>query len=296
MATKAAMQKYISNPFGLIRPSMRAIRVNLWPVIGVLILAIIGIVAIITALAILLSSTLGGSSQHVGIVIGCAVAALIVLVLLLAIITPIATLILLASAQGRSISWRRACSEFRRYSLRLLGAGALALAVVLAALFIVLWLSYVLRSAAPVLSGIVAIIVVLAGLVIGTLYSLAPYVIVDRDAGIIEGFRQSRRLTRGHLREMWGLYGLDNFLSVIPLLGSFISIILTLLAMTAPAIRYEQLKALPTGEDATTPPVHWANYVVIVLLLVSLVLAIFGSSNSSTQSTPSNYYPTAAPD
>lgn len=92
------------------------------------------------------------------------------------------------------------------------------------------------------------ILLIVPGLIMIRRYFLAPYVMVDKNTGILDSMRQSAALSKPYSGSVWGVIGVSVLLSVpgvIPIIGSFISLALGVLYSVAPALRYEELKKLP---------------------------------------------------
>ena len=248
---------YISNPFGLIRPSLQALRLN-WPIMLMVVVGgLLVLVALITAMVSTAAIAIYVHNLRATLLALLATLALAALAVM--VIFPLAVIVLLDSAKSRKLKLRDSLQRCWHYWWRIF------LAMFLASL--------------ATLGGLVLLIV--PGIVFGTWFSLAVYVIVDEDTSAMEGLRRSRQLVRNHLVEMLGLYGLGEFLNFIPVIGSLISVVLALLSLASPAVRYLQLKELAiTSEEAvvvsdgsqpTRAPAHWLNWLVIVLAAVSLL-------------------------
>ena len=262
-STKKKRVEYISNPVGLIQPSVQALRLNIWLVVGAAVIsAVVGIMILTAGIT---AVVLGLFGHSVGSVVLAAVVTLILLAVALAVLAPLSFIILLASARGKKLSLRQAVGQCWHYS------GRMTLVILLTAL--------------ATLGGLILLII--PGIIVGTWFSLAPYVLVDEDVGAIEAMKRSKRLVQGHLIEMLGLYGMDNFLSLFPLIGNIISLVLTLLTLASPAVRYLQLKELKSADEQPTPPVHWANWVVLTLAAISLVFGGYQGAQNVNQATQS---------
>ncbi|HVC36134.1 MAG TPA: YciC family protein [Candidatus Dormibacteraeota bacterium] len=114
------------------------------------------------------------------------------------------------------------------------------------------------------LSILVAIIVII-GLVLlfipGVLmikrYLMSPYLLVDKDLSVAEAMRQSAALSKQHSQGLWGLLGVQVLIglpSIVPLIGSLVSLVLGIPYYCAPAVRYVQINQLTSAstQKATT--------------------------------------------
>lgn len=238
-------QGYISNPLALFKPSMQAVRLNLWDLL-IPVLIFIGAV-------ILLVVTLFGSlavnpaaAVNIGLFTG-SIFLIIGLVIAVVVLAPYTNLVLLASAKGEKLKFREAISRTPHYSLKFLAAGFLALLAILGGL----------------------ILLVIPGLIFAAWFSLAPWIIVNEDIGAVEALKKSKALVKGHVIEMWGMLGFGSavgILNIVPIVGPIITIAAGFIYSAAPAIRYLQLEQLQGTDERTK--IHWANYLVILLALV----------------------------
>jgi hypothetical protein len=250
----SAAPGYISNPFALVMPSWNAVKRNLWTLIAP------GL--IIAVLAVVLGLVIGFSAAKLGSggVIGLLLLGLVVLVAVL-VLLPYSTIVMLASAKGEKISISEAAKRSPQYALRVLGAAIL--------------------TALAVVGGLILLVV--PGLIFAAWFSLASYLIVNENLGAIEAMKRSKELVKGHTIEMLGLISFATALGVlqiIPILGTLAVWAISIMFAAAPALRYLQLKELKST-NAPAPTVHWGNYAVIVLALISLPI------NMSQQRTPS---------
>ena len=210
-------------------------------------------------------ATAAGIDHRPGIEVEAGIVALVLALLGVLGLLPVFVVAMLASARRRraNLTWRMIVD----YGPRILGVGIL--------------------SALATAIGLV--LLVIPGIIVATWLSLAVYVVVDEDAGVIDSLRRSRELVRGHLIEMWGLYGLNSFLSIIPFLGGLVSIVLSVLTLPAPALRYLQLKQLEATPEEAKPSTHWANYLVIVLVVLGIAWSTYQRATHPSTHNPANY-------
>ncbi|MEX1995426.1 MAG: hypothetical protein WD887_01485 [Candidatus Saccharimonadales bacterium] len=149
-----------------------------------------------------------------------------ILMLIVAIILEAMLVILaLRSAQGESPSLKKVWVEFQEKGLRL----------VVQIVFV------------GVLTVIGFVLLVVPGIILLWRLFLAPFILVDKNTGVIESIKQSWNMTR---RYAWPIYSilllvlLIALTSVTPVVGGLIAFVLGLLYTVAPALRYEEIKKL----------------------------------------------------
>jgi len=257
---------YISNPFGLINPSLRAIGLNLGAAIGAIVLSAIAILLIVaTGVGGIVAGVLSQNSSAV-IVAVLLTAALVAAATI--ILGPLTTIIFLESAKGNKLKLGEAFRRCWSYCLRVFGAAVL--------------------TALAVLGGLILLII--PGIIFGLWFSLSAFVIIDQNVGVIEGMKRSKALVQGRLIDMLGLYGLPNILNFVPFIAGLAQLALGTVTLASPAVRYLQLKELKAKPPTAKPPIHWGNYAVIVLVLIGFVAAGYQSATYNPQPQPSDYY------
>lgn len=232
---------YISNPIDMIKPSTKAIGVN----VGTL-FALLGMM-LIPGLVLLVAILFGviirhGETSFVAMGIGLiALASAIGLGLL---IVPAFSIVIMAAARGEKITARAAMSQASAFVWRALGINIL--------------------TTLAVLGGFLLFIV--PGFIFMAWFSLSLYVLVTEDLSIVASMKRSRALVRGRVWEIWGLNSLAIAVTIVPVFGSIANLILSILMIPALPIRYLQLAATKP-EDR--PQVHWVNYAIIVLAILA---------------------------
>ncbi len=96
-----------------------------------------------------------------------------------------------------------------------------------------------------ILVGLVLFIV--PGLIMFRRYFLAPYVMIDKDCGIKEAMERSAAMSKPYSGSIWGIVGvmiLISLVNIVPFIGGLASLILGMLYIVAPALRYQQLSRL----------------------------------------------------
>lgn len=247
-----AERPYISNPFKLIAPSYRALRVN-----GKALLVMFGAMAVLVAA--LIGAIFAPASAVRNALLVAVVTAFVVFALLL---IPAMTLILLKAAKGERIGFGEAIRQGRPFVWRLLGV-------------------YLLTGLA-VFGGVLLFII--PGLIFGAWFMSAPYLALEEDLGVIASMKRSKRLVKGHVFEMLGLQGMGwvfSMLGIIPILGTLAGFVLQIITMPALAIRTLQLRAAENQPTRT----HWVNYVIVLALPVLIVIAMaFGALSDKNES------------
>lgn len=239
---------FVSNPLELLKPSIEAIKVNLGAIL-VSVLIPFGI-ALLAIFVLLGGAAMSANGFNPAALFGGSFLLLLVLAVLLIVFAPAWTILSLASTRGQKVSFMDALKRAPKYSLRFLGAGILA--------------------GLAVLGGLILLII--PGIIFMAWFVNFAYAIVDEDLGAVESLKRSKQLAKGRVVEILGVVMFGSALGVlgiIPVLGAIVATVVALLYMMAPAIRYNQLKALPPGSKAE---VHWMNWLVLVLAVVASVL------------------------
>lgn len=100
------------------------------------------------------------------------------------------------------------------------------------------------------------ILLIVPGIIFLKRYYLSHYALIDQDLGLGESMSKSNALSRNRSMTVYGLLGVDiviNIPSAIPIIGQVITFVLQIAYFCAPAIRYQQLKALkPVAKAATS--------------------------------------------
>lgn len=227
---------YISNPLQMIKPSANAFGINIGTLLALLVLQFAP--GLVLAAALILG--LVAKATTAALVLG---AIAVVAIFAIALISfPAYTVVLVASSKGEKIGFKSALTSARPLIWRSLGINILTVLAVIGGL----------------------ILFIIPGLIFMAWFGLSQYALVSEDLGAIASMKRSRELVRGRVWEIWGLSSLATAAGIIPILGGLISFVLSLLLMPAMAVKYLQLAATKP-EDR--PVVHWANYVVIIVMM-----------------------------
>lgn len=98
-----------------------------------------------------------------------------------------------------------------------------------------------------ILLGFVAFI--LPSVWVFTRLSMAPFVMADKNVGVLESLRSSFAMTKGQWRPIWTMYGLLFACVLIPsfsvfgIAGQVVSLMATVITALMPALRYKELAA-----------------------------------------------------
>jgi hypothetical protein len=191
--------------FSLLRPSARALYLNIWTFVGLY--AITMIVSIISNFADQQSS-LYLMLSLLGMVIGV-------------VIAPAVPLAQLRSVEGKEVELIEALQDGIPFVFRIF-----LLQVATIVLFI---------------GGLVLLIV--PGIFVIQRLLLAPYFLIDRDLGVIEAIKMSWAETKAHSGPVWGLIGANIAYALLLFTIILIPVAIAILIAysVAPAIRYKEL-------------------------------------------------------
>jgi hypothetical protein len=260
---------YVSNPFGLVAPSIDAFLLNaktwliafLLPLAGLMVL--VGVPAALYGGAVLFGLD---SSVATAVAIISGLAALIVGIVYGLRLSAVAAILSLAGAHKKQMTFKETYEASKAIWAR------------------VLWTS--MLSGLAIASGFLLFII--PGIVFAVWFSLSVYIAVEEGLGAVDSMKRSKELVQGHAVEMLGLMGLAQsfgLLQVVPIVGALAGFVLQILFTPATAIRYLQLKELKAHHGTSKP--HWTNYLLIVapviLIVLSIMLGLYsGSTNPNT--------------
>jgi len=144
---------------------------------------------------------------------------------------------------------------------------------------------------------IVAAVVILAACAVAVRWSLAPFVLVNENAGVRASLKRSFTMTKGHFIEMVGVIIAQSVISgngLLSIVGS----------VSGLDTRYHEIKAYQTAKSAK-PAVNWMNWFLIGLFALGFAAYIwvfslaadtsndpfnFSSNSSSSSSTTYCYF------
>lgn len=222
MADKKGSQEdfvdLLVNTFKLIGNSWNALLLNLWTFVLIsLVPALVIIMAIIFVIIPFLSN---GDGRIITIVL--ATLAVVIALVVAFLFLPAITITQLASARGEKVEFSEVFKKSRALALPFLG---LAIIVGLTVIF-----------------GLVLLII--PGIVAAFFLSMAMFILVDKNPGVINAYRQSYYLVKENILVVLALYVVNmgvSAISYIPYFGWIASLILTVAYFCLPAIIYNRI-------------------------------------------------------
>jgi hypothetical protein len=96
------------------------------------------------------------------------------------------------------------------------------------------------------------LLLIIPGLIVLPRLAFATYYMVDKNMGIIESYKASWHATKGHAKEIWGIYGvmLLMFLPVITIIGILLTVYWYFMYGAVSAAFYQHLLDGPKLEPA----------------------------------------------
>lgn len=91
------------------------------------------------------------------------------------------------------------------------------------------------------------ILLVIPGLILIRRFFLAPYIMIEKNQGIMDSLNESAQFSKINTGAIWGVIGvmfLIGLANIIPIIGGLASFVFGSLYSVAPALRYQQLKKL----------------------------------------------------
>ena len=213
----------VPSAFDLFKPSWEGLKLNIVELIMIFLVptAVLALYFLIVASAV--STTGSGSISAVAIVL--LVIGVVVTAAFAALIGPAFIHIQLKSARMEKATYESAWATSKKF-----------------------WWRYLLVSIAVGLTiGIGLLLLIVPGIIFLRRYFLSTYALIDQDLGVGDSMKRSNDLSRGRAMSIFGIIGVDILISlpnVIPVVGGLITFVLQIAYFCAPAIRYDQLKAL----------------------------------------------------
>jgi hypothetical protein len=205
----------LTDTFKLIGESWKALLLNFWTLLLVIVVPIfVFLLAIPFAFVPLIVE---GNGRVLTIVL--AVAAFIAAIFLACLFFPAVTIIQLESVRGNKVTFKDVFAKSKKLALPYLG---LAILVGL-----------------TVLIGIVFLII--PGLIAAFLLSMSMFILVDKNQGVIESYKQSIYLVKNNILVVLALFVVNmgvSAVSYIPAIGGIISLVLSIAYLFLPAIVY----------------------------------------------------------
>lgn len=215
--TKKKKQKIaFPSAFGLFRPSIDAVLLNVWTFLALLLLPIAGFVLFaVTAGAFAAADLTGVAAVMAGLMLAFVVLAAL-------IVGPALPYVQLMSAKGKQVTIQEAV----RAGLKKF------------------WRFYGLSILTGLIVFIGFLLLIVPGLFMLRRYILAPYYLFDRDLGIMEAMKASAKDSKRFSGAVWGLIGvivLIGATGMVPILF-VVTAALQVAYYCAPAVRYFQIK------------------------------------------------------
>jgi hypothetical protein len=208
----------LPSAFSLFTPSVEALKVNLGTFIALLLSPIVlGFVLYFVVFAAALVVGDSNTSQAIFGVVMLLLALVFVVIGL--IFGPAYVLTELKSAQKETVEFGTALKAGVRY----------------------MWKYLVLSLFTGLLILLGLLLFIVPGVFLIKRYLLAPYYLVDQNIGVLEAMKQSAAGSKRFSGAVWGLVGVQILVAlscIIPIVG----LILSVMYMCAPAIRYYQIK------------------------------------------------------
>lgn len=194
------------NLFKAIKESFEAVKLNVWTFLG---LVFIPLLLFIAAVPFVLLPLLTGTDDGVAASVLLAVVAVVVIVIIGLTFLPAIIQTQIASVRGQQVGFEQAFRGGLPYVLRFIGLGLLS-AIVIFIGFILLFIP-----------GLLAIFFL----------SFAPYILVDKNTGVIESMKASYELVKEYWKVTLALMIVSFVIqlpgSIVPLLGSLVTIALS---------------------------------------------------------------------
>ncbi len=214
----------VPSAFSLFRPSWEGLKLNIVELIMVFLvpMAVLSLYFLIATVAAGLSGANGNVNAFGIVLLAIGVVAAVVYAVLLG---PALVHIQLKCARMQKVTYETAWATSKKF-----------------------WWRYLILSIVVGLTILIGfILLIVPGIIFLRRYFLSSYALVDQDLDTGGSMRASNQLSKGRAMTVFGILGVDiliGFPSFIPFIGSFITFVLQIAYFCAPAIRYDQLKAL----------------------------------------------------
>jgi hypothetical protein len=217
----------LPSAFALFGPSVEALKVNVGTIILLVLapyLLMIVLLALLFAVFMAFNASTGTTNVALDIVLGLLAVGVYVAVIAFMVILSVGLIAAaLKSAAGQRLSFSQAFVVGKHFGWRYLGLGLLVGLLILGGL----------------------ILLIVPGIFMIKRYYLSSYYLIDHNLGIREAMRRSAADAKEFSGAIWGLLGVTILLSlagVVPIIGGAISLVLGVMYLCAPAIRYLQIK------------------------------------------------------
>jgi hypothetical protein len=177
----------------------------------------------------------GATGVEIGAVVGFGAVIVALVLVLVLFLTAMSVVLELRSSKGEKPSFSVLFDDAKKYWLRLLGLFILMGIIIIAGLILL------------IVPGIIAIKRLL----------YAPYIMVDKDLGIVDSLKASNELSKKHSDYTWAAFGVMVLISIIagvisafPFIGWLIGTVVAVAYSLVIPLRYLQLKKLPAHNHA----------------------------------------------
>lgn len=107
------------------------------------------------------------------------------------------------------------------------------------------------------------ILLIVPGIIAIGRIAMAPYVMIDKNLGVMDSLKESNRLSKKFTWKVWGAIGVTILIgivvsaiqAVIPYAGQILGTLITIAFSLVLALRYFQLKKLDSNSEASQPTV-----------------------------------------
>lgn len=221
-STTGAAAPEIPSAFDLFKPSWEAVQLNIIEFFVIFLAPTAGLFL----LGLIISVLIPSDARALGLIILFVVGVLIYI----GVVGPALVHAQLQSARQKKVSYAEAFERSKKFWARFI-ALSIVVGLVIAIGFVLL---------------------IVPGVIFLRRYFLAQYAMLDKDLGIRDSMRASSKLSEGRSMAIFGIIGVDILIglpNIIPVIGGFITFVLQIVYLCAPAIRYDQLQALKPVND-----------------------------------------------
>lgn len=246
---------YVSSPVEIFKLSVKALGVNVGPLIAVVFLPLVVVLPVI-ALGFGIAALAKSISEPWAVVaIIIAVAAILALLVLLMLVSLAAYPVMLANAKGEVITFKSAFNTAKKKAWPLV------------------WTSFL----GGIAVAVGAVFLIVPGILFAIWFSLASYVVMEENLIGVAALKRSKQLVQGNALEVVGILALSVVAYIIatfvPLAGDILSLVVSLAVSVALAMRYLAIKKIKDSGNSV-PKSHSSNWLFIVLIPVILALGV----------------------
>ena len=204
--------------FSLFKPSWEGLKLNIVELIMVFLIPTI----VLTVLFLVGAGVASGSNSAAAVII---IIGVVLALVYAALLGPALVHIQLKSGRMQKATYESAWATSKKFWWRFLCL-SIVVGLVIAVGFLLL---------------------IVPGVIFLRRYFLAQYALIDQDLSLGDSMRTSNELSRGRSMAIFGIIGVEILIEIpsfIPVIGSIITFLLQIAYFCAPAIRYDQLRAL----------------------------------------------------